>query len=172
MPDDAIGEDLTLVEGGSGILESQASDVSVSQGSRLTILVVEDNADMRAFMRSILSDYYNLLEAENGEEALKLLSTSHVDFIISDLMMPVMDGLTLSRRVKENFTISHIPFLMLTAKTAGEARLEGYRGGVDDYILKPFDEEMLCLPESGIFLRTNADTRGSLCRTWRWIALI
>lgn len=143
VADDGIGEDLTLVEGGSGILESQASDVSVSQGSRLTILVVEDNADMRAFMRSILSDYYNLLEAENGEEALKLLSTSHVDFIISDLMMPVMDGLTLSRRVKENFTISHIPFLMLTAKTAGEARLEGYRSGVDDYILKPFDEEML-----------------------------
>ena len=105
--------------------------------------MVEDNRDMRGFMRSILSDEYNVLEAENGEEAMRVLAANNVDFIISDLMMPVMDGLELSRQVKGNFAISHIPLLMLTAKTAEESRLEGYRSGVDEYLLKPFDEELL-----------------------------
>ncbi len=110
---------------------------------RLTVLVVEDNSDMRGFMRSVLGDHYNVEEAGNGEEALALLENKDVDFIISDLMMPVMDGLELAGKVKENFAISHIPFIMLTAKTSQESRIEGYRKGVDDYILKPFDEEML-----------------------------
>jgi signal transduction histidine kinase/ligand-binding sensor domain-containing protein/CheY-like chemotaxis protein len=108
-----------------------------------TILLVEDNKDMRDYIQSILSDGYNILEAENGEKALSILSESHVDFIISDWMMPLMDGLELSRRVKENFSISHIPILMLTAKTAQEARLESYRTGVDGYLSKPFSEELL-----------------------------
>lgn len=109
----------------------------------LTILVVEDNADMRGYIRSILCELYNVLEAGNGEEALHILNNNPVDFIISDLMMPVMDGIELSRRVKETFAISHIPFLMLTAKTSQEARLESYRIGVDEYLLKPFDETLL-----------------------------
>lgn len=108
-----------------------------------TILIVEDSKDMRDYIQSILSDGYNTLEAGNGDKALSILSESHVDFIISDWMMPVMDGLELSRRVKENFSISHIPFLMLTAKTAQEARLESYRTGVDEYLSKPFSEELL-----------------------------
>lgn len=110
---------------------------------RLTILVVEDNKDMRDYIRSILSEHYNILEAENGAEALTILNECNTDFIISDLMMPVMDGIELSRRVKENFLISHIPFLMLTAKTSTESRLESYRTGVDEYLLKPFNEELL-----------------------------
>lgn len=111
--------------------------------NRLTMLIVEDNKDMRGYIRSILSEQYNILEAENGAEALTVLSTCNVDFIISDLMMPVMDGIELSRKVKENFAISHIPFLMLTAKTAQESRIESYRTGVDEYLLKPFNEELL-----------------------------
>jgi signal transduction histidine kinase/ligand-binding sensor domain-containing protein/CheY-like chemotaxis protein/AraC-like DNA-binding protein len=110
---------------------------------KLTILIVEDNKDMRDYIQSILSEQYNILEAGNGEEALTLLFETHVDFIVSDLMMPVMDGIELSRKVKENFSISHIPFLMLTAKTAQESRLESYRTGVDEYLLKPFSEELL-----------------------------
>lgn len=112
-------------------------------GTRLTVLVVEDNSDMRAFVRSILSDYYDVVEAGGGEEAMRILLSRPIDFIISDLMMPGMDGIELSRQVKENFAISHIPFLMLTAKTANEARLESYRSGVDEYLQKPFDEEIL-----------------------------
>ncbi|MDR2804066.1 MAG: response regulator [Dysgonamonadaceae bacterium] len=121
---------------------SEDAPIRFSLGKQ-TILIVEDNKDMRDYIQSILSDNYNTLEAENGENALSILSESHVDFIISDWMMPVMDGLELSRRVKENFSISHIPFLMLTAKTAQEARLESYRTGVDEYLSKPFSEELL-----------------------------
>jgi len=116
----------------------------------ITILVVEDNNDMRRFICSVLRDKYNLLEASNGEEALSILLSNQVDFIISDLMMPVMDGLELSRRVKEDFAISHIPFLMLTAKTGQESRLESYRVGVDEYLLKPFYEELLLTRISNI----------------------
>lgn len=111
--------------------------------NRYTVLIVEDNDDMRAFIRTILSDRFNVMEARNGEEALKALAACDTDLIISDLMMPVMDGLQLSKKVKESFEYSHIPFLMLTAKTGREPRLESYRTGVDEFILKPFDEEML-----------------------------
>lgn len=117
--------------------------VSAREGEALTMLVVEDNADMRGYIRSILRDRYDVLEAVDGAEALRILEEKHVDFIISDLMMPVMDGVELSRRVKETFTISHIPFLMLTARTSEESRLESYRTGVDEYLLKPFDEALL-----------------------------
>ena len=109
----------------------------------LCILVVEDNPDMRGYIRSILRGKYQVAEAANGQEALEVLNTQKTDFIISDLMMPVMDGIELSRRVKENFAISHIPFLMLTAKTSQETRIESYRIGVDEYLLKPFDESLL-----------------------------
>ena len=117
---------------------------------RTTVLVVEDNDDMRAFIRSVLSDHFSVAEARNGEEALKVLGNRDIDLIISDLMMPVMDGMELSRRVKENFDISHIPFLVLTAKTGRETQLESYRMGVDAFILKPFDEEMLLARIDGI----------------------
>ncbi len=113
------------------------------QKDRLTFLVVEDNRDMCRYVCSLLSPHYNTLEAGNGVEAYKILEHYNVDFIISDLMMPEMDGLELSRKVKENFTLSHIPFLMLTAKTSEKARTDSYRMGVDSYIVKPFDENML-----------------------------
>lgn len=98
---------------------------------------------MRDYTRSILREYYNVLEAADGEEALRVLKAYNVDFIISDLMMPVMDGVELLRRVRSDFSISHIPFLMLTAKTSDEARFESYKMGADAYLLKPFDENML-----------------------------
>lgn len=105
---------------------------------------------MRDYTRSILREYYNVLEAVDGREALHILKNYNVDFIISDLMMPVMDGVELSRRVRSDFSVSHIPFLMLTAKTSDEARLESYKMGVDAYLLKPFDENMLLARISSI----------------------
>ncbi|MGL4520009.1 MAG: hybrid sensor histidine kinase/response regulator transcription factor [Phocaeicola sp.] len=115
----------------------------LSSAGRMTLLVVEDNKDMRHYICSILRSHYTLLEATQGEEALQLLRTHPVDFIISDLMMPVMDGMELSRQVKADFALSHLPFLMLTAKTSDESRLEGFQSGVDEYLLKPFDDELL-----------------------------
>lgn len=120
-----------------------SSDELPKEKAALTILVVEDNADMRGYIRSILREQYSVLEAGNGAEAFDILTNQPIDFIISDLMMPVMDGIELSRRVKATFSISHIPFLMLTAKTSPESRLESYRMGVDEYLLKPFDETLL-----------------------------
>lgn len=117
--------------------------VTAKETERITILVVEDNPDMRSYIRSILTERFNVLEAGNGLEALSILNLKPVDFIVSDLMMPVMDGIELSRRVKENFAISHIPFLMLTAKTSVESKIESFKVGVDEYLLKPFDEELL-----------------------------
>ena len=124
-------------------IEQSAEKRENREKGRLTFLVVEDNHDMRNYICSILSPRYNTLKATNGIEALAILESHHVDFIISDLMMPEMDGIELSKRVKEKMSTSHIPFLMLTAKSSGTAQLESYRVGVDSYIIKPFDEEML-----------------------------
>lgn len=128
------------------------SDTALTADTRVdtVILIVEDNDDMRQYVSSILRDDYTLLQAANGEEALRILADTRVDLIISDVMMPVMDGIELSRRVKENFATSHIPFLILTAKTNSDSRLDSYRIGVDDYLLKPFDEKMLLARIDGI----------------------
>lgn len=139
QPDDHL-----IVENNAPCTAAEMPDEEApKEKTSLTILVVEDNADMRSYIRSILRDYYRVLEAENGAEALRILNAQPVDFVVSDLMMPVMDGIELSRRVKETFAISHIPFLMLTAKTSPESRIESYRIGVDEYLLKPFDETLL-----------------------------
>lgn len=123
--------------------DSTADYQPVENSMRQTILVVEDNADMRTYIKSILRGGYDILEAENGRDALVVLHTHQVDFIITDLMMPVMDGAELARRVKSDFEISHIPILVLTAKTAQSSRIESYRVGVEEYLLKPFDEKIL-----------------------------
>lgn len=124
-------------------MQAIASAEPVTESGKMTILVVEDNADMRGFIRSILSPRYNVVEAPGGEEALSRLAMTDVDLIVCDLMMPGMDGMELTRKVRENFATSHIPILMLTARTSEETRLDSYRIGVDDYIHKPFSEEML-----------------------------
>lgn len=134
---------LIIIDSDNSSIHAASPSETPKKKEALTILVVEDNVDMRGYIRSILREQYNVLEAANGEEALHILNSNPVDFIVSDLMMPVMDGIELSRRVKETFTISHIPFLMLTARTSQEARLESYRMGVDEYLLKPFDETLL-----------------------------
>ena len=109
------------------------------------ILIVEDNADMRTYICSILKNNYQLKEAQNGAEALNLIQKETVDLIVSDLMMPVMDGNELSRRVKANLATSHIPFLMLTALRSEAQEKISYEIGVDEYLCKPFDEEILKL---------------------------
>jgi len=112
--------------------------------SRLpALLIVEDNPDMRAYLRGILCERFSVIEATDGAEALEILKKPDIDFIISDLMMPRMDGITFVRKLRENFETSHIPVLILTAKTAQSSQLESYRTGVDGFLTKPFGEEML-----------------------------
>ena len=128
----------------------ESEKIEAGDKKRGTILIVEDNNEIRHYLSSGLAELFNTLEAGNGEEALEKLKDNEVDIIVTDVMMPVMDGMELSRRVKENFDISHIPFLMLTAKTGREPRLESYRMGADAYITKPFDEELLMARIDGI----------------------
>jgi DNA-binding response OmpR family regulator len=111
--------------------------------SRPTLLLVEDNDDMRTYIRGLLSDKYRIAEAANGEKGFDLAKQLIPDFIISDLMMPVCDGLQFCRMVRADSTLSHIPFLMLTALSNDNARLNSYKEGVDAFLVKPFDKEML-----------------------------
>jgi CheY-like chemotaxis protein/AraC-like DNA-binding protein len=103
-----------------------------------TILIVEDNEEFRQFIKTVLEHNYSVIEADNGsdglEKALKLIP----DFIVSDIMMPGMDGIELLQKLKNNINTSHIPVILLTAKTAIENKLEGLTCGADDYITKPF----------------------------------
>nr|WP_303775873.1 two-component regulator propeller domain-containing protein [Bacteroides intestinalis] len=110
-----------------------------------TILIVEDNKDMRSYIRTLLVGDYRLFEAGDGQEALEIVQKHTIDLIVSDLMMPVMDGMELSRRIKENLATSHIPFLMLTALRSDVQEKKSFEIGVDEYLCKPFDEEVLRL---------------------------
>ncbi len=102
------------------------------------ILLVEDNADMRQFIRQDLQPLYRILEAENGIAALAIAGRRPVDLIISDIMMPEMDGIEFCRRIKTDERFSHIPIILLTARSSFMHKIEGLETGADDYITKPF----------------------------------
>lgn len=108
-----------------------------------TVLVVDDNTDIRSYLRSILSPTYYILEASDGKNGLMLARESVPDIIVSDIMMPIMDGLTFCRKIKEGEVTSHIPVILLTARSDESQRIEGYEHGADAYITKPFNASLL-----------------------------
>lgn len=108
-----------------------------------TILIVEDNFEFRHFLTEQLHDRFNVLEAGDGEEGEKLANNNSPDLIISDLMMPKLNGLELCQRLKTNIQTSHIPVILLTARLSDEAKIESYKAGADSYISKPFNFEVL-----------------------------
>lgn len=110
-----------------------------------SILIVEDNDDFRHFLTGCLKEYFKVLEASNGKEALDALSQQSVQMVISDVMMPVMDGMELCHIIKTDIRFSHIPVILLTARTAEEHVLSGLREGADDYITKPFNLDILLI---------------------------
>lgn len=107
------------------------------------ILVVEDNADIREYIRQTLEDEFTVFTASNGLEGLKAVQEKNPDVIISDIMMPEMDGITLCRTIKENIVTSHIPVILLTAKDSISDREEGYESGASSYLSKPFSAKLL-----------------------------
>lgn len=119
-------------------LEPVAEENTEANATRGTILVVEDNEEIRHYLKSGLSKVFNVILAENGEVALKQLKDNEVDIVITDVMMPVMDGIKLCKHIKQNISTSHIPVIMLSAKTDVSAQMEAFGTGADDYILKPF----------------------------------
>jgi signal transduction histidine kinase/DNA-binding response OmpR family regulator/streptogramin lyase len=107
------------------------------------ILVVEDNTDVREYIKESLGEDYQVEEAANGEQGLRKAENIIPDLIISDIMMPKMDGNELSRILKNDEKTSHIPIILLTAKTEQDSKIEGLATGADDYLVKPFDTEEL-----------------------------
>ncbi len=108
-----------------------------------TVLIVDDNADMRAYLRTLLLDRYYVIEAADGQSGLKLAVESVPDIVVSDVMMPVMDGLTFCTRLKQHEATSHIPVLLLTARSSEQQYIEGLQTGADMYMTKPFSADLL-----------------------------
>jgi two-component system cell cycle response regulator len=119
------------------------------------ILLVDDNEEILDFLSTDLSDKYHVLTSLNGKEALEILSKETVHLIISDIMMPVMDGYELCSAIKTNIDYSHIPVILLTAKNNLQSKIEGLEHGADAYIEKPFSPEYLHVQISNLLINRN-----------------
>jgi signal transduction histidine kinase/AraC-like DNA-binding protein/ligand-binding sensor domain-containing protein len=124
------------------VTHSYKSD-SAANGQLPRILIVEDNEDMIDFLESILHKKYSVLKARNGNEGLQIAQNHHLDLIVSDIMMPKMNGLEFCNHIKSDFKTSHLPVILLTAKKMEEDLMEGYITGADDYMTKPFNPQLL-----------------------------
>jgi len=109
----------------------------------LTILIVDDDTEIAHYIKTELSDWYRFDHACNGKEGLKMLLTGKYDLVISDVMMPEMDGISMLKKIKANSNVSDIPVILLTSKSEVENRLEGLRKGADAFLAKPFNMEEL-----------------------------
>ncbi len=125
----------------SEITETETA-ISVS-GEKPLVLIVEDQKDVREYIKDSLGSGYTIIEAENGKQGLQQVEEEEPDIIISDIMMPEMDGLEMTRKLKNQLKTSHIPIILLTAKASQEQKLEGLEEGADSYIPKPFNKRHL-----------------------------
>lgn len=123
------------------ISDSQAKDSP--EKKEITVLLVDDNRELLGILSKILSAKYNILCAENGRQALEILNKDMVDLVVTDLMMPDMDGLELCKQIKSHIEISHIPVILLTAKRQSNDRIDCYQAGADGYLSKPFETDIL-----------------------------
>ena len=132
------------------------------QELKRTILVVDDSVDMRNFLANIMSRDYHVETASNGEEAEHIIRTKPIDMVVTDLMMPKVDGMELTQFIKKNPDYNFIPVILLTAKTAIESRLQALEYGADDYVTKPFEPEYLRARVHNILVQ-----RGQLEQSYR-----
>lgn len=122
---------------------NKSSDKPKYNRDQTTLLIVEDHQDMRDYLKSILMDEYKIQEASNGEEAIATVQKNPPDLIVADIMMPVMDGLTFSRRLRETPLHRNIPIVFLTARSGDDDQIEALQHGGNDYLSKPFNPEVL-----------------------------
>lgn len=113
------------------------------QDNRLLLLVIEDNEDIRKYIVSSFNTEYKVLEGSNGKEGLEIALSTIPNIIVSDIMMPQMDGIQLCRAIKEDIRTSHIPVILFTAKDSMQDKEEGYESGADSYLTKPFSAKLL-----------------------------
>ncbi|NRY63396.1 response regulator transcription factor [Clostridium beijerinckii] len=126
---------------------------------RKSILIVEDELRIRFLLRDyLMKEDFNVFEASNGEEGLFVFSTQKIDLVLLDIMMPVMDGLTMLEKLRE---VSTVPVVLLTAKGEEEDKLQGYDYGADDYITKPFSPKVLIAKVKALLKRTREDLDSS-----------
>ena len=125
--------------------ENSSDDVQAKDAKDATALIIEDNDDMRQFITESIQHEYRVITANNGEEGVKLALEEVPDLIISDIMMPKMDGYQVTSALRSNFVTNHIPIVLLTARGDRDSRLKGWQQKADDYLTKPFDVEELLL---------------------------
>ena len=143
-------------------VEQPESKHSEESANRQTVLVVDDNEEMVSFMRDTFSLYFNVKTATNGQQAWDIIQATPPDIIVSDMMMPVMDGNELCRLVKSDAATRNIPFVMLTARHADESRVESLKLGADDYVTKPFNTEVLLLRIRKLLELVHRQRRGQI----------
>lgn len=125
------------------LLEGEEKEERNYDSSRMSVLVIDDNADIRSYIHGLLSAEYSVIEAANGSEGIRKAMKYVPDLIISDVMMPGIDGIECCRRLKSELQTCHIPVILLTACSLDEQRIQGYDGGADSYISKPFSSQLL-----------------------------
>jgi signal transduction histidine kinase/DNA-binding response OmpR family regulator len=141
----------------AGLSNKQKNEVStISNQDNSNILIVEDNHDLRAFLKELLEEDYEVITVENGQAALDEINNNAFELVISDVMMPIMDGFQLLESLKASDKYRHIPMMMLTARAELKDKLKALRLGVDDYMLKPFDEAELKARVSNLILNINS----------------
>lgn len=151
LPADKIGEvslDSTAVSSAAYLQEARSwsgdlNSKTLGNSERKTVLLADDNTDMRNYVASILETKWNVLTAKDGEEALGLAVKFLPDLILTDVMMPVLDGFGLLKKIREDHTLKSIPTVLLSARAGEEAKVEGLRAGADDYLTKPFSAKEL-----------------------------
>lgn len=147
FPDDEVDEDTEAVNRSYEADDETDEDSCVVEkkedGRRITVLLVEDNADLREVVHRLLAVHFQVLEASDGREALEVLGQQHADIVISDIMMPEVDGFELCRQIKSRPEMAKIPVILLTAKNRDADRVEGYEVGADGYLCKPLNVSVL-----------------------------
>lgn len=133
----------------------KAKDESPAEKKPCTILLAEDNEELRLFLKDSLAEGYNIIEAADGKAALQTTQEIYPDIIVSDVMMPVMDGNEFCKQIKSNPETAHVPFIMLTAKSGMESHLEGVTAGADFYFSKPVNIEFLQITLKNITAQKN-----------------
>lgn len=134
---------ISALSSGSAVIANEEEPEKEYDASKPTLLIIDDNADIRTYVHSLLHTEYTVIEAADGSEGIRKAMKYVPDLIISDVMMPGMDGVECCRRLKSELQTCHIPVILLTACSLDEQRIQGYDGGADSYISKPFSSQLL-----------------------------